>query len=401
MPEGARNRTVTRLRPFASTIFAEMTELAIRNDAVNLGQGFPDTDGPESMLEAARQAITDGVNQYPPGAGMKVLRDAIATDRARRYGTELDPESEVLVTVGATEAISATLLGLVEPGDEVVLIEPFYDSYAASVALACATRKTAPLVPSGTGFRLDVDALRAAITERTTMLVVNTPHNPSGTVFTADEIRSIAEIACERDLLVLSDEVYEHLVFDGRVHTPLASLPGMWERTITVSSAAKTFNVTGWKIGWACGPANLIAAVRAAKQYLSFVGGAPFQPAVAHALLHEQEWVRSSRAQLQAKRDVLHGALTEAGFDVYSGGGTYFLCADITSIGDRDGVEFCRSLPERIGVAAVPISVFTDHPDQWNHLVRFAFCKKDEVLNEAARRLRTLGAAELRREDTT
>lgn len=391
MPERARNRTVARLRPFTSTIFAEMTELAARHDAINLGQGYPDIDGPESMLAAARQAIADGMNQYPPGAGMAVLREAVAADRNRRYGTDLDPTAEVLITVGATEAISATLLGLVEPGDEVVLIEPFYDSYAAAVALAGAVRRTAPLVPSGSGFRLDVDALRAAITERTTMLVVNTPHNPTGTVFTDDEIRAIAELACEHDLLVLSDEVYEHLVFDGRVHTPLASLPGMWERTVTVSSAAKMFNVTGWKIGWACGPADLIAGVRAAKQYLSFVGGAPFQPAVAHALTHEQNWVREMASDLQSKRDVLHRALTDAGLDVLSGGGTYFLCADIRSIGEHDGMAFCRTLPERIGVAAVPISVFTDHPDQWNHLVRFAFCKKDEVLGEAARRLHMLG----------
>ncbi|NLE78162.1 MAG: pyridoxal phosphate-dependent aminotransferase [Rhodococcus sp.] len=391
MPERARNRTVARLRPFTSTIFAEMTELAARHDAINLGQGYPDTDGPESMLAAARQAIADGMNQYPPGAGMAVLREAVAADRNRRYGTHLDPTAEVLITVGATEAISATLLGLVEPGDEVVLIEPFYDSYAATVALAGAVRRTAPLVPSGSGFRLDVDALRTAITERTTMLVVNTPHNPTGTVFTDDEIRAIAELACEHDLLVLSDEVYEHLVFDGRVHTPLSSLPGMWERTVTVSSAAKMFNVTGWKIGWACGPADLIAGVRAAKQYLSFVGGAPFQPAVAHALTHEQNWVREMASDLQSKRDVLHRALTDAGFDVFSGGGTYFLCADIRAIGEQDGMTFCRALPERIGVAAVPISVFTDHPDQWNHLVRFAFCKKDDVLDEAARRLHTLG----------
>lgn len=391
MPEGHRNRTVTRLRPFASTIFAEMTELAARHNAINLGQGFPDIDGPRSVLETARQAIADGVNQYPPGAGMAVLREAIADDRARRYATELDAGSEVLVTVGATEAISATLLGLVEPGDDVVLIEPFYDSYAASVALAGATRRTASLRTTGTGFELDLEALRAAITDRTTMLVVNTPHNPTGTVFTDGEMRAIAELACEHDLLVLSDEVYEHLVFDGRVHTPLASLPGMWERTITVSSASKTFNVTGWKIGWACGPADLIAGVRTAKQYLSFVGGAPFQPAVAHGLTHEQGWIRESNSRLQSKRDVLHRALTDAGFDVLSGGGTYFLCADIRSIGAHDGVEFCRTLPERIGVAAVPISEFTDSPAQWNHLVRFAFCKQDHVLSEAARRLRRLG----------
>ncbi|KXF52563.1 aminotransferase [Rhodococcus sp. SC4] len=391
MPATPRNRTVQRLQPFASTIFAEMTALAVSHDAINLGQGFPDTDGPASMLDTARRAIADGLNQYPPGPGMPVLRQAIAADRLARYGLDHDPDSEVLVTVGATEAISAAILGLVEPGEEVVLIEPYYDSYAASVALAGAVRRSVPLARSGTKFVVDLDALRAAITPKTRMLVINTPHNPTGTVFTPEEIAAVAELACEHDLLVLSDEVYEHLVFDGRTHTALATLPGMYERTVSVSSAAKTFNVTGWKIGWACGPAELIDAVRTAKQYMSFVGGGPFQPAVAHALSHEQQWVKELRDSLQAKRDVLYDALVASGLEVYSGGGTYYLCADITAIGERDGIDFCRGLPERIGVAAVPVSVFTDHPQPWNPLVRFAFCKQDHVLEEAARRLRTLG----------
>ena len=391
MPATPRNRTVQRLQPFASTIFAEMTALAVRHDAINLGQGFPDTDGPASMLDTARRAIADGLNQYPPGPGMPVLRQAVAADRLARYGLDHDPDSEVLVTVGATEAISAAILGLVEPGEEVVLIEPYYDSYAASVALAGAVRRSVPLARSGTKFVVDLDALRAAITPKTRMLVINTPHNPTGTVFTPEEIAAVAELACEHDLLVLSDEVYEHLVFDGRTHTALATLPGMYERTVSVSSAAKTFNVTGWKIGWACGPAELIDAVRTAKQYMSFVGGGPFQPAVAHALSHEQQWVKELRDSLQAKRDVLYDALVASGLEVYSGGGTYYLCADITAIGERDGIDFCRGLPERIGVAAVPVSVFTDHPQPWNPLVRFAFCKQDHVLEEAARRLRTLG----------
>ncbi|MFC0454260.1 pyridoxal phosphate-dependent aminotransferase [Rhodococcus jostii] len=391
MPATPRNRTVQRLQPFASTIFAEMTALAVSHDAINLGQGFPDTDGPVSMLDTARQAIADGLNQYPPGPGMPVLRHAVAADRLARYGLDHDPDSEVLITVGATEAISAAILGLVEPGEEVVLIEPYYDSYAASVALAGAVRRSVPLARSGTKFVVDLDALRAAITPKTRMLVINTPHNPTGTVFTPDEIAAVAELACEHDLLVLSDEVYEHLVFDGRTHTALATLPGMYERTVSVSSAAKTFNVTGWKIGWACGPAELIDAVRTAKQYMSFVGGGPFQPAVAHALTHEQRWVKELRDSLQTKRDVLYDALVASGLEVHSGGGTYYLCADITPIGERDGIEFCRSLPERIGVAAVPVSVFTDHPQPWNPLVRFAFCKQDHVLEEAARRLRTLG----------
>ncbi|MDV7083076.1 pyridoxal phosphate-dependent aminotransferase [Rhodococcus sp. IEGM 248] len=391
MPATPRNRTVQRLQPFASTIFAEMTALAVSHDAINLGQGFPDTDGPASMLDTARRAIADGLNQYPPGPGMPVLRRAVAADRLARYGLDHDPDSEVLVTVGATEAISAAILGLVEPGEEVVLIEPYYDSYAASVALAGAVRRSVPLARSGKKFVVDLDALRAAITPKTRMLVINTPHNPTGTVFTPEEIAAVAELACEHDLLVLSDEVYEHLVFDGRTHTALATLPGMYERTLSVSSAAKTFNVTGWKIGWACGPAELIDAVRTAKQYMSFVGGGPFQPAVAHALSHEQQWVKELRDSLQAKRDVLYDALVASGLEVYSGGGTYYLCADITAIGERDGIDFCRGLPERIGVAAVPVSVFTDHPQPWNPLVRFAFCKQDHVLEEAARRLRTLG----------
>ncbi|CAM2930577.1 pyridoxal phosphate-dependent aminotransferase [Prescottella defluvii] len=390
MPAAPRSRTVSRLRPFASTIFAEMTALATEHDAINLGQGYPDTDGPASMLETAQRAIADGLNQYPPGPGMPVLRQAIVADRAARYGLSHDPNSEVLVTVGATEAISATILGLVEPGEEVVLIEPYYDSYAAAVALAGAVRRSVPLVRDGDRYTLDVDALRAAITPNTRMLVVNSPHNPTGTVFTEAELLAVAELACERDLLVLSDEVYEHLVFDGLTHTPMASLPGMYERTVTVSSAAKTFNVTGWKTGWALGPAELIDAVRAAKQFMSFVAGGPFQPAVAHALEHEQAWVTAMRDELQGRRDLLATALQDTGFDVYSGGGTYFLCADISAFGTRDGVEFCRTLPQRVGVAAVPISVFTDHHDQWNHLVRFAFCKREDVLTEAVSRLRRL-----------
>ncbi|MFD6882566.1 pyridoxal phosphate-dependent aminotransferase [Rhodococcus sp. NPDC060084] len=386
-------RTVARLRPFASTIFAEMTDLAIRHDAINLGQGFPDVDGPPQMLEIARQAIADGINQYPPGSGIPALRQAVAADRADRYGIEHDPDCEVLVTVGATEAISAAVLGLVEPGEEVLLTEPYYDSYAAAVALAGATRRTVPLARAGAGFVLDVDALHAAITDRTRMLIVNTPHNPTGTVYDETALTALAELACEHDLLVLSDEVYEHLVFDGRRHIPLASLPGMAERTVTVSSAAKTFNVTGWKIGWALGPRELIDAVRAAKQFLTFVGGAPFQPAVAHALTHEQDWIRSMRDDLQRKRTLLSDALKGAGFGVLDSAGTYFVCADLTPLGYRDGVAFCRELPERIGVAAVPVSVFVDDTQAWNHLVRFAFCKRDDVLADAVDRLRTLQEA--------
>ncbi|HMR14197.1 MAG TPA: aminotransferase class I/II-fold pyridoxal phosphate-dependent enzyme, partial [Arachnia sp.] len=281
---------VERLREFGGTIFAEMTELALRHGAVNLGQGFPDWDGPARMLEIAREQVAAGNNQYPPGRGIADLRAAIAEDRATRCGQHFDPATEVLVTVGATEAIAAAILGLVEPGREVVLIEPYYDSYAAAVALAGATRVSVPLVRDGRRFVLDIDALRAAVGPKTAMIVVNSPHNPTGTILTDAELRAVAEVAVERDLLVLSDEVYERLTFDAP-HTPLASLPGMAERTVTVSSAAKTFNVTGWKVGWALAPKPLLDGVLAAKQFLTYVGGAPFQPAVAHALRHEQAWV--------------------------------------------------------------------------------------------------------------
>ncbi|MBB4962716.1 N-succinyldiaminopimelate aminotransferase [Saccharothrix violaceirubra] len=367
-----------------------MTALATRHGAVNLGQGFPDTDGPVSMLDAAKTAIDSGVNQYPPGPGVPELRQAIAEHRSR-YGTEYDPDTEVLVTVGATEAIAASLLGLVEPGDEVVLIEPYYDSYAASVALAGATRRTVGLVEDASGrLGLDVAALTAAIGPRTRALLVNTPHNPTGTVFTRSELDAIARLAVEHDLVVITDEVYEHLVFDDASHVPLAALPGMRERTVTISSAGKTFNVTGWKIGWACAPAELLGAVRAAKQFLTFVGGAPFQPAVAHALRTELEWVEKLRISLQDKRSRLADGLRAAGFEVRSSEGTYFITADVRPLGFTDGADFCRALPERAGVAAVPVQVFTDHPEQWKHLVRFAFCKRDEVLDEAIRRLRGL-----------
>ncbi|MGW6728167.1 pyridoxal phosphate-dependent aminotransferase [Nocardia sp. NPDC055029] len=380
--------TVSRLRPFGSTIFAEMTELAVRHDAVNLGQGFPDTDGPAGMLEVARAAIADGLNQYPPGRGMPVLRQAIADDRARRYGTAYDPATEVLVTVGATEGISAALLGLVEPDQEVVLIEPYYDSYAAAVALAGARRRTARLVPDGDRFVLDLDSLRAAITPKTRMLVINSPHNPTGSVLDRADLTAIAELAGEHDLLVLADEVYEHLVYDGAEHISISTLPGMRERTIVVSSAAKTFNVTGWKIGWVCAPAPLLDGVLAAKQFLTFVGGGPFQPAVAHAINAELDWVRAMRDGLSDKRLRLSAALRDTGFGVAASSGGYFVCADIRPLGARDGLAFCRELPARLGVVAVPVSVFTDHPGEWKHLVRFTFSKRDETIDEGVRRLR-------------
>ena len=386
--------TVSRLAPFATTVFAEMSALAARIGAVNLGQGFPDEDGPPAMLEAARQAIADGVNQYPPGLGIAPLREAIAADRHQKYGVSYDPEHEVLVTVGATEAIAAAVIGLVEPASEVLLIEPYYDSYAPVLAMAQAQRRAVPLVPDGRGFALDVDALRRAVTPRTKALIVNSPHNPTGTVLTEAELTAIAEIAVDADLLVITDEVYEHLVFDDARHLPLASFPGMADRTVTISSAAKMFNCTGWKIGWACGNADLIAGVRAAKQFITYVGGAPFQPAVAMALNTQQEWVLGLRKTLQARRDRLSAGLTELGFEVHGSGGTYFLCADPRPLGYSDSTTFCAELPHRAGVAAIPLSAFCDpdgeHAAAWNHLVRFTFCKKDDTLDEALRRLATI-----------
>ena len=389
--------TVKRLEPYAVTIFAETSALAARVGAVNLGQGFPDEDGPAAMLKTAENAIAEGVNQYPPGLGIAPLREAIAAQRKRHFGTEYDPESEVLVTVGATEAIAAAVLGLVEPGSDVVLIEPFYDSYAPVVAMAGCRRVTVPLVQDGPGFALDIDALRSTVTSRTAALIVNSPHNPTGTVLRNDELTAIAEVAVEHDLLVITDEVYEHLVFSnpaGLRHRPLATFPGMPERTVTISSAAKMFNCTGWKIGWACGPADLIAGVRAAKQYLSYVGGAPFQPAVAQALDTEDAWVAALRDSLQAKRDKLSAALTDIGFDVHASSGTYFVCADPRPLGYDDSTAFCLDLPHKAGVAAIPLSAFCDtngpHFAAWNHLVRFAFCKRDETLDEAVRRLQSI-----------
>ena len=385
--------TVQRLRPFQVNVFARMSALAAEVGAVNLGQGFPDEDGPAGMLEVARQAISDGVNQYPPGPGILELRQAIAAQRRRRYGQEFDPETEVLVTVGASEAIAAAVLGLVEPGSEVLVLEPFFDTYAPVIAMAGAQRVAVPLVPDGRGFALDVDAVRAAVTPRTRAVIVNSPHNPTGLVLGDAALRALAEVAADADLLVISDEVYERLTYDGREHRPIAGYPGMADRTVTISSAAKMFNCTGWKIGWACATAELIAGVRAAKQYLSYVGGAPFQPAVAYALENGDAWSDALRESMQARRDKLAGALNRIGFGVHDCAGTYFLCADPRPLGFSDGTEFCQELPHRAGVAAIPMSAFCDPqgtPEAWRHLVRFTFCKRDETLDEAIARLSVL-----------
>jgi len=378
-----------RLAEFGTTIFAEMSALALQTGSINLGQGFPDTDGPEEVREAAVRALRDGRgNQYPPGPGIPELRTAIAAHQERRYGLSFDPDTEVLVTAGATEAIAAALLGLLEPGDEVVALEPYYDSYAACIAMAGGTRVPVTLRPDGGSFRLDLDELRAAVTDRTRLLLVNTPHNPTGTVLTREELTAIAELAVERDLLVVTDEVYEHLVFDDADHLPLATFPGMRERTVTIGSAGKTFSFTGWKVGWVTSTAELVTAVRSAKQFLTYVASGPFQYAVAEALRLPDAYFTAFRDDLRAKRDLLSAGLADAGFRVFRPAGTYFITTDIRPLGESDGFAFCRSLPERAGVVAIPNAVFYDHREAGAHFVRFAFCKRTEVLVDAAERLR-------------
>lgn len=378
------------LTPFGTTIFAEMSALAIEHDAINLGQGFPDTDGPQEVLDAAKAAIDAGRNQYPPGPGVPELLEAIAGHQRRFYGQDVDAHREVLVTVGATEAIFAAILALVRPGDEVVTFEPYYDSYAASIALAGGVRR--PVLLRFPDWSIDERALREAFSERTAVVLLNTPHNPTGKVFTRSELDLIAELAREHDAWVISDEVYEHLVFAGHEHVPFATLPGMWERTVTISSAGKTFSTTGWKVGWVVGPADVVAAVRAVKQFVTFVGSGPFQPAVAHGLGLGDEMYAALSASLQAKRDLLVTGLRAAGLPVSVPQGTYFVIADAAALGATDGLAFCRELPARAGVVAVPVSVFCDDKAASRTLLRFAFCKRDEVLHEAVRRLASLRA---------
>jgi N-succinyldiaminopimelate aminotransferase len=374
------------MQGFGTTVFAEMSALALATGSVNLGQGFPDTDGPPSMLEEHARGLRSGLNQYPPGPGVPALREAVARHQEQHYGIVLDPATQVLVTVGATEAIAASVMALPEPGDEVLLVEPYYDSYAASVALAGATRRTVPLRRDEGRFRLDVDELRAAVGPRTRLLLLNTPHNPTGTVLGADELAGIADVCREHDLLVVSDEVYEHLTFDGLAHVPLATLPGMFERTVTVSSAGKSFSCTGWKTGWVSGPPELVRAVQTVKQFLTFTAHGAAQAAVAHALDREMAWVKDLAGSLQAKRDLMTEGLRVAGLTALRSEGTYFVQADVAPLGWESGQAFARALPERAGVVCIPTEVFCD-TDASRTLVRFAFCKQDGVLEEAARRL--------------
>jgi N-succinyldiaminopimelate aminotransferase len=396
---------VTRLRPFTTTIFSEMSELALATGSLNLGQGFPDTDGPAEMIRVAMEAIAAGRNQYPPSQGVPELRQAVAAHQASWYGLQLSPEDEVVVTTGATEAIAASLLALCEPGDEVVMFEPSYDSYAACAAMAGATPRLVRLHPPDWSF--DPDALAAAFGPRTRLVLLNSPHNPTGKVFAPSELAQIAELCCAHDVLAVTDEVYEHLVFDG-AHVPLATFPGMAERTLSISSGGKTFSFTGWKVGWVTGPAPLVAAVRAAKQFLTYTSGAPFQLAIAHGLEAAHDTITAFGAALKAKRDLFCDGLAALGFTVYRPAGTYFATTDIGPIAPGlEAYEFCRALPRRCGVVAVPSSVFygagvsagsadagsadADSADAGQNagrtLVRWAFCKRNEVLEEALTRL--------------
>ncbi len=381
---------VERMRGFGTTIFTQMSALATRTGAINLGQGFPDEDGPQAVLDAAVAAIRAGDNQYPPLPGTVDLRHAIARHQELRYGLSLDADTDVLVTMGATEAISASVLALCEPGDEVVFFEPYYDSYAAVVALAGATRRTSVLrFPD---FALDEASLRAAFSPRTRLVILNTPHNPTGKVFTRAELEVVAQLAREHDALVLADEVYEHLVFGAARHVPIATLPGMAERTLSVGSAGKTFATTGWKVGWVTGPAELVAAVRTVKQFLTFAGGAPFQPAVAAGLALPSGVFTAYAAELAARRDLLVEALTTAGMPAARPDGTYFVVADAGAVGGQDAVDFCLRLPQRVGVVGIPVSAFCDDHEAAAGLVRFAFCKREAVVQEAAERLARLGS---------
>ncbi len=389
-----------RLQGFGTTVFAEMSALAAATGSVNLGQGFPDYPGPSEVLDTARAAIGTAADQYPPGPGIPDLRAAVAEHQQRFRGLSYDPGDEVLITAGATEALTATLLAVVEAGDEVVLFEPMYDSYAAAVAMAGGVLRPVPLRPPADGagrWTFDPDELTAALGPRTKLLLLNTPHNPTGKVFTRDELGLIAALASERDLLVLTDEVYEHLVFSGAEHVSIAGLPGMRERTLVVGSAGKTFNVTGWKIGWICAPPALITAVRTAKQFLTYVNGGPFQPAVAAGLRLPDAYFTGLARDLEYRRDVLAQGLEAAGLHMIVPEATYFGTVDVRGVQpDGDGLAFCRTLPERAGVVAVPTVVFYDpaHADLGRSLVRFAFCKSDAVLGEAVRRLAHLGEGE-------
>lgn len=381
-----------RLQGFSPSIFAEMTALAVSTQSINLGQGFPDYNGPAQVLQIAQENIAAGNNQYPSGIGSPDLRNAISEHQKRFWDVSYDPDSEILVTMGATEAIAGAMLGILNEGDEVIMFEPLFDTYAGCVALAGAILVPVTLRPQSNGrYEFDPSELRNAVTAKTRMILLNSPHNPTGTVFTTEEMQTVADVAIEHDLIVISDEVYEHLVFDDATHICMASLAGMRERTITISSGGKSFNTTGWKIGWACAPAALINATRMAKQLFTFAGGTPFQPAIAAGLRLPDSYFQALADDLQSKRDVLMSALHDAGLQPIKPEGTYFITCDIRSRQpDGDGMAFCRSLPLKVGVVAIPASVLYEprNINEGRHLVRFAFCKQMATIDEASRKLR-------------
>jgi N-succinyldiaminopimelate aminotransferase len=382
------SRLAQRLHGIPPTIFSEMSALAVRTGSVNLGQGFPDEDGPPAVVAEAVRALEQGRNQYAPGPGAPDLRAAVARHQQRHYGLELDPASQVVVTTGATEGVAAALLGLVDPGDEVVVLEPYYDSYRAMLQVAGGVRR--PVTLRAPSFRPDLDELRAAVTDRTRFVLLNTPHNPTGTVLTREELQAVADLAIAHDLVVITDEVYEHLTFDGTEHVPIATLPGMFERTLTLSSAGKSWSFTGWKVGWATGPAELVGAVLAAKQWLTFTSGAPLQPAVALALDEAADFPARLAREYAARRDLLVEGLGAAGLAAYVPQGTYFATASVRDLGWPDGLAFCQALPGRAGVVAIPSQVFYDDPADpagGRDLVRFAFCKALDTLTEGVARL--------------
>ena len=377
-----------RLQGFGATIFAEMSALAVKTDSVNLGQGFPDKDGPSEVIEAATSAIQNGLgNQYPPGIGVPELRQAISDHQQRFYGLSYDPDSEILVTAGASEALAAAVLALCETGDEVVTFEPWYDIYGANIAMAGATKKVVTLRPPHYAF--EESEFLGALSPKTRLILLNSPHNPTGKVFSREELEFIAKVAVERDLLVVTDEVYEHLVFEGE-HIPIASFPGMRERTIAISSGGKTFAFTGWKVGWVCSSPELTSAVRIAKQFLTYVSGGPFQYAIAVGLALGDDYYKNLLSDMKDKRDFLSAGLRSAGFEIFESQGTYFVTADARSVGYSDGLELCWQLPEKVGVVAVPNVVFYDNQEEGQHLIRFTFCKSLDVLGEAVHRLQSL-----------
>jgi N-succinyldiaminopimelate aminotransferase len=376
---------VPHLGSLGTTVFAQYSALALATNSINLGQGFPDTDGPAWIREAACRAILEGRgNQYPPGLGILELRTAITAHQSRWYSLDYDPNTEVLVTAGATEALTAALIALVDTNDEVIALEPFYDSYRAAITIA--RGQIVPVTLPGPDYTLDVDALERAVTKRTKILLINTPHNPTGAVLSRTEVEAIARVAVEHDLIVISDEVYEHMAFD-REHIPLASLPGMRERTLTISSAGKLFSLTGWKIGWVTGPTDLVTAVRTVKQFLTFTSGGPFQYAIAEALNEGDAWLHELRATLKQARDQFCDGLRSIGVEVHQPNGTYFATIDVRSLGYASADEFCQELPKRTGVVAIPSHVFYEDPSRGVAYARFAFCKKPEILDLALSRL--------------